>query len=305
MKINPPILTEEEQKDLANFLQLLNRSFRLRSCIYFGFTIFSLIEIFTGLVSLPMDSVYALILLFLISLIFPLILKKSNLKEKLNRAHRAYLFYQTIEALIILKAIHIVGIIPLAGSIIIITYLFVSYFTYFKKNYALVASVLGIFGFLTVFLLEYFGLISYSDVYKIGINLSQHRGILVLNLATAVPLMILIVFITHYFARQLENSLKTLSQKERELKEAKSVLEIKVRARTRELEEERAGLEEKVKERTKELQEKVEELEKFHRLAVGRELKMVELKKEIKKLREEIENLKVKNKTTFIKKRKI
>ncbi len=44
-------------------------------------------------------------------------------------------------------------------------------------------------------------------------------------------------------------------------------------------------LEKKVKERTRELQERVDELEKFHKLAVGRELKMVELKKEIEKLK--------------------
>lgn len=35
-------------------------------------------------------------------------------------------------------------------------------------------------------------------------------------------------------------------------------------------------LEEKVKERTKELQERVEELERFHRLVVGRELRMID-----------------------------
>ncbi len=44
-------------------------------------------------------------------------------------------------------------------------------------------------------------------------------------------------------------------------------------------------LEEKVKERTKDLQEKIEELEKFNKLAVGRELKMLELKEEIEKLK--------------------
>ena len=52
------------------------------------------------------------------------------------------------------------------------------------------------------------------------------------------------------------------------------------------------GLEEKVEERTQELQEKIEELERFQRLAVGRELKMVALKEEIEKLKEELEKAK-------------
>lgn len=52
------------------------------------------------------------------------------------------------------------------------------------------------------------------------------------------------------------------------------------------------GLEEKVKERTQELQEKIEELERFQRLAVGRELKMVELKAGIEKLKKELEKSK-------------
>jgi len=51
-------------------------------------------------------------------------------------------------------------------------------------------------------------------------------------------------------------------------------------------------METKVKERTKELQGKIEEMEKFQKLAVGRELKMVELKEEIEKLKEELEKTK-------------
>jgi len=46
----------------------------------------------------------------------------------------------------------------------------------------------------------------------------------------------------------------------------------------------RENLEKKVEERTREFQKRVEELEKFHQLTVGRELKMVELKKRIKEL---------------------
>jgi len=54
-------------------------------------------------------------------------------------------------------------------------------------------------------------------------------------------------------------------------------------------------MEEKVKERTKELNEKLEELEKFRKLSVGRELKMVALKEEIKELKEELEKYKIKH----------
>lgn len=74
-------------------------------------------------------------------------------------------------------------------------------------------------------------------------------------------------------------------ERTRELEEAKSVLEVKVQARTRELQELTDFLEEQVKERTQELQGKITELEKFQTLAVGRELKMIELKNEIKKFK--------------------
>lgn len=54
----------------------------------------------------------------------------------------------------------------------------------------------------------------------------------------------------------------------------------------------REELKRQVAERTKELQEKIDELEKINRLTVGRELKMIELKEEIQKLKEELEKYK-------------
>lgn len=48
------------------------------------------------------------------------------------------------------------------------------------------------------------------------------------------------------------------------------------------------SLEEKVRERTQELQKRVGELEKFHKITVGRELKMIELKKALREAREKI-----------------
>lgn len=83
-----------------------------------------------------------------------------------------------------------------------------------------------------------------------------------------------------------------VKERTKELEEAKDTLEIRVEARTKELKELSESLEEKVKERTKELRERLEELEKFHRVTVGRELKMVELKEKIKKLEEELKKYK-------------
>ena len=70
--------------------------------------------------------------------------------------------------------------------------------------------------------------------------------------------------------------------------EARNVLEIKVKAKTRQLSELSASLEKQVKEKTEDLQKRVDELEMLSRATMGREEKMIELKKEIEKLKEEL-----------------
>ena len=68
-----------------------------------------------------------------------------------------------------------------------------------------------------------------------------------------------------------------------ELEDSRKVLEIRVEARTRELRELTDKQEDIIGERTKELKKKIKELEAFRKVAVGRELKMMELKKQLKK----------------------
>lgn len=95
---------------------------------------------------------------------------------------------------------------------------------------------------------------------------------------------VLTFFCTLIIVQRTKLYLTELFEKRRELEEAKSVLEVKVKSRTRELEELARGLDQKVKERTQQLQQRINQLERFQQLTIGRELKMVELKKKIKEL---------------------
>lgn len=94
-------------------------------------------------------------------------------------------------------------------------------------------------------------------------------------------------------AKNFNNMVQQLKQTRAASEETKAALEIKLLARTKELEELAESREDIIEKRTKELLERLEELEKFHRLAVGRELKMIELKKELKELKARVKKQKL------------
>ncbi len=101
-------------------------------------------------------------------------------------------------------------------------------------------------------------------------------------------ILFLTITMVAYIARNLENHLTRLFEMQEEIETAKDVLGLRIEARVRELKELTGRQEEIIEARTKEIKERMKELEKFYSLAVGRELKMTELKKEIKELKEEL-----------------
>lgn len=83
----------------------------------------------------------------------------------------------------------------------------------------------------------------------------------------------------------VKTSQKQLKEADARLKEINLSLEQKVKERTAELEKLKVGLRENVAQKTRELNQKLAELEKFKELTIGRELKMIELKKQIEELK--------------------
>ncbi len=97
-------------------------------------------------------------------------------------------------------------------------------------------------------------------------------------------------------ADTFNKTIADLKESKDALEKSKASLEMKVRARTKELQDLTESLEKKVRERTREVYERMKELEKFQKVTVGREIKMIELKREIKRLKEELKKNKGRSK---------
>lgn len=150
------------------------------------------------------------------------------------------------------------------------------------------------------------------EIIELGIT---RQNLIIQSWLTIFLILILVIFVSVYLSRNITLPLREIARKAKkisagdlnvkveietkdefgvvaetfnkmveDLKEAKTILEIKVQARTKELQELAERQEELVKQRTEELQEKLRDLERFEKLAVGRELKMIELKEKVKEL---------------------
>jgi hypothetical protein len=154
-----------------------------------------------------------------------------------------------------------------------------------KKSRFLILSV--IFFFLSLVLAEFFGIVPHKPLFEQHVGLDLHLD-LIYVIVTTITIMAFVYFssdMTSTFAESLREKRRELAEAQEKAETAKVALEVKVIERTKELESLTKNLEKQVEQRTQELEKKLKELEKTNKLMLGREMRMVELKKEIAMLK--------------------
>ncbi len=137
-------------------------------------------------------------------------------------------------------------------------------------------------------LAEHFGLIVHKFRYLIPIGIFGNLPITLYFLTTFALSLYGASIFANFLADILSQKEKKLREKTSQMEEVNTILEIKVQARTRAMQDLTDSLEQQVKVRTEELEGKIKEVERFNKLASGREMKLLELEKEIKTLKDEL-----------------
>ena len=253
------IVTQEKQfkEDIIKRREIEDAHFLK---VFFSTIIFVSI-IFQGLASDPLDwSRYGMILLILViatGLITHTIEKKRD---------PAFIKFMAPIVLVSTWTILLTSISGDIHNIALIGYMIIFIFVTFLKNMEVVltaglASILGYF-YIYVFHPNIYGFYSSTDI-------------ILLSLVLAVSV---------FTAYNIQKHFIAFAEAQEDIEMARMVLEVKVQARTKELQEFNRNLEKMVEERTKDLENKIDELERFNRLTVRRELRMMELKKRLKEL---------------------
>ncbi|HDZ54234.1 MAG TPA: hypothetical protein ENI19_00900 [Candidatus Nealsonbacteria bacterium] len=237
------------------------------------------------------DPVFFFICLIAISTIVYDLLFRQIKEPKTSQIIRGYFGYLLFDTITLTIIIYIIGGVTWTGFIYYGLYIYFG-FLLFPRIYSISYTFYCSFLYTTLVIVQYLEILPYRYIFSSEEMVPQNLNYVVASWAVAVIFLLILGLYGDVFYKMLQKKIEGLQKTQKILEEERASLEIRVGARTKELWEERKSLEKKVKERTRELQrgrekltKRVGELEEFHKLTVGRELKMTQLKREIERLK--------------------
>jgi len=274
-------------------LPRIKTNINLRFLMFGGFLVLSIF--LKAFFKTTFPTLMIIIIFFIFFYTFLIWIVFNKFREKLPRLIIDFYFLNICLDIILLTAIiyflgGITWIGPFLYSLIII-----DIFWLFPKNKAI--FLIGLCFFSLVFLIG----LQYLDVLPdFYIFFPEERSMqnFYYALVTTIGSLFIIFFLSYssdVFRRTLEIQIANLKIIREKLNKTKKNLEFEVRKRTEDLEKEKKHLEDEAVKKTEELevrkrivQARVKELERFHKIAVDRELEMIKLKEEITNLKNRI-----------------
>lgn len=218
-----------------------------------------------------------------------------QIKEpKASQIINGYFGYLLFDLITLTVTIYLIGGVTWIGFIFYGLYIYIG-FLLFPRSYNFFYIFYCTFLYTLLVIIQHLRIFPPQEIFSLEERVPQNFYYILSTWIGAIIFLWVLGYYGDAFYKILQEKIEELKETRGKLEEEKNSLEIRVRARTKELWEERRGLQEKIKERTKELEKereelarKIAELEKFHKVAVGRELKMRKLKNEIEMMEEEL-----------------
>lgn len=212
---------------------------------------------------------------------------ESVVKEKTSKTwtENAYFAYFLFEFFLFISITHFIGGIVWVGPFFAIIGLVFAYI-YLSRPKAFFVTFFAIFLVSILVILEYKSVIPHLSVFDFGLFNDVYY--VLFTFVVFWSFTIAVGFNLSVFSDILRKRNNDLIEAHNRTQDIKNSLKIRVRARREELKELTAKLDKEVKKKSKDLEEKISILEEINKETIKRELKMIELKKEIKKLKEEL-----------------
>ena len=235
---------------------------------------------------------YLIAFMVLSTIVYDLLLRKIETPTT-SQIINGYFIYLLFDLIILTLIISILGGVTWIGFIFYALYFYIALLLFPRAYYLFIIFYCSLLYTLLI-TSQYFGVFPYHGLFPPEERVPQNLYYVFSTWTAATIFLWILGYYGNVFYGILQGKIEELQKTRRTLEEERASLGIRVRAKTSQLQEERRSLDEKVKERTRELErerkelaQRISELERFHKVAVGREIKMRELKKEIEELKKE------------------